>query len=161
MRTRIILTLSLFILVLGIAGCGGGGGSAASQRKAVSKLSFAATNQTVGGIQVTLNIPLGITVQTDTEGNATGSVVEVVGGTNNVAIQKSYTPATTAAKGKLTLIIIEPAGFTPTEFILVHFDITQGVSPNLLDLTVDKPIISDLSGNTIEVVNFDYSVEII
>jgi hypothetical protein len=152
MRTRVISGMALFILILGMAGCGGGsdGTPGSSNRKAVSALSLAAPDKTVGGIQLTLNMPAGVVPQPDqfdAAGNVVNSAVRLVGG-SDVAVQnlqKKYTPDPATGGGKLEIVAIEPAGFTSNHSILITLDITGGI-PKAADFTISNLIISDLNG---------------
>jgi hypothetical protein len=161
MRTRIISSLALVVLVLGMTGCGGGGdgASTASQRKAVSEVSLAGLDQTVGGIQLNLNIPPGVTVQTDAAGVSSG-VVELVGASGSSNMQKTYTTDPVTGRGRLMLLIIEPGGFTANQSIKVHLVITGSI-PRTADFTIDSLLISDLNGRTISGLTPDFTVEII
>jgi hypothetical protein len=161
MRIRLISSMALIILVLGIAGCGGGGNGAstASQRKAVSEVSLGGLDQTVGGIQLTLNIPPGVTVQTDAAGVSSGAV-ELVGASGSSNMQKTFTTDPVTGKGKLMLLVIEPGGFTANQAIMVHLDITGNI-PQAADFTIDSLLISDLNGRTISGLPPDFTVEII
>jgi hypothetical protein len=159
MRIRMLLTLLLAGVALGMAGCGSS--ETASQRRAVSKLTLPADfARTVGGIQLTLNIPPGVSVATDAAGSVAAGAVELVGASASASLQKSYKPATAAAAGSLTLIAIEPDGFAASEYLMIHLDIT-GEVPAATDFFINNMVISDLNGRTIPITNFDYSVEII
>lgn len=156
----LMIGLILTALVLCVAGCGGGNTSpVAGSRQAVSKVLLPA-DQTVGGIQFTLNIPYGVTAQTDSSGNVTSSAADLVGASGNYQIIRSYTPATPSANGGLTIAILEPAGFTAGQYIAISLDITPGVTPNAADFTLSNLVLSDLNGRTVTGVTCQYTVDI-
>lgn len=166
MNARTILTMALVFLAVGIGGCGGGGGNGATStnsHKAVTALALPTSpDQAVGGMQLTLNIPQGVTVQTDASGNVTSGAVELVGTSGSTYIQTTYTaPSVSSGSGRLALLVADPAGFTGKEYVMIHLDITPGAAPKAADFTIDSLIISDLNGRTISNLKPDFSVEII
>src|SRR5690349_5094650 len=136
MRTRMLLMVLLAVVALGMGGCGSS--DTPSQRRAVSKLTLPADfARTVGGIQLTLSIPPGVTAATDATGSVAASAVELVGASASASLQKTYKPATAAAAGSLTLIAIEPDGFATGEYLMIHLDIT-GEVPAATDFTISN-----------------------
>ena len=86
---------------------------------------------TIGAIDVTVNLPAGVTVKANA---ATGEVtsgdvvtisgVAAVGGNNLVSAK--FTPGT---PGQLHIALINTAGFGPGEFVTIKFDLAGGSFP--------------------------------
>lgn len=152
MSSRIIILISLVCLMLGIAGCGGGGNSStnsAAARKTSSVVNLPTSlTQPIGGLQLTLNFPPGITVDTDTNGQPLGSVVQLSGGPASLVTAVKYVPATAVAGGTLKLIVTDVNGFVAGESVSITMNIVSG-QPAKSDFSVTDITISDLNGVTL------------
>ena len=148
--------LAMIILAAGVAGCGSGGGDASgtagSRVSAKVKMPHIIEGPAVAGLQMTINIPLGVTVQIDpATGQAAKSAVRLTGATDPsaVLVAVDYVPASSSASGMLKFFVIDPNGFTAAEYVTVHLDITPGYYPKESDFSIDDYIVSYLDGTTI------------
>jgi ABC-type glycerol-3-phosphate transport system substrate-binding protein len=148
--------LAVILIAMGVAGCGSGGGGGA-QGTADGKVStkvkmpYSAEGLPVTGLQLTINIPLGVTVPVDPlTGQAAKSVVKLSGATNPdaVLVAVDYVPATVSSHGILKFLVIDPNGFTPSEYVSVTLDITPGYFPKESDFTIDDYIVTYMDGTT-------------
>ena len=97
-----LIFLSFIMLVLG--GCGGGGGSSAgtvtvptgaSATKVSVAFSTSGAATGIYGVQCKFNLPAGVTLATDTNGEVNASVISLAGGATGKTIISNY--AKTAA----------------------------------------------------------------
>lgn len=126
-------TLLLCITLLSACGGGGGGGSAApgGTIKAVIKTS-AQSAAPVAGIQLSITVPVGVSPPLKTDGSIdTAATVEITSSApqNLVLPGAAYIPATASAAGKLTISAINLNGFTPTDTITIHLNVSVGAFP--------------------------------
>ena len=96
------------------------------------KLSSAGTPNTIGAIDITINLPAGVVINYDqATGEAGAGVVTVSGvaatGSNQLSLAK-YTPAAGAAPAQLHVVLINAAGFGLGEFATIRFDLGAGAS---------------------------------
>jgi hypothetical protein len=142
------------LAVIALSGCGGGGttpspaqgtndGSIfttgggipiAAPTKGVLKLTTAGAAGTIAGIDMTVNLPAGVTVAADpVTGEVTSGVVAVSGvaartfGTQNATVAK-YAPATDVTPAQLHIVMANAPGFSPGEFATVQFDLAAGTA---------------------------------
>lgn len=162
MNMKTLLKLVILIGSLTMFGCGGGGGGTATDKgggtavqptTAVLKLSSQGTLPTgtsIAGIGITINLPAGVTVKTDSTGKVASEAVVASGTTAGKAsfAPPNYVPAagTTPAKLSFVLASTEAAGFGTGEFATVTCDVATGTTPAATDVTLSdfKPI--DLKG---------------
>jgi hypothetical protein len=153
----ICLALLAIICLALLAGCGGGGGGGSSSGPTVTTTlktaGLLATGQTIAGLDVTLEFPVGVTVKTDpSTGKVESSVVQISGVANpsEATIGATYTPATANSRGKLHLIVASARGFGVGEFITIRCNITPGATITATDFTLGSFFeASDLNGNII------------
>jgi hypothetical protein len=154
MRMRNFVWPIFCLAVIALSGCGGGtappspaqgtndgsifttGGAnpIAAPTKGVLKLTAGAAG-TIAGIDMTINLPAGVTVAADpVTGEVTTGVVTVSGvaaagtlGTQNATAAK-YTPATAATPAQLHIVMAIVPGFSLGEFATVHFDLATGTA---------------------------------
>lgn len=134
---HIIITL-LFIALL--AGCGNGGSNQGkgSTIKAVIKTSSLTANQNVAGVQLTLSLPLGVSPILKADGITVdaAATVSITSPTQNQTLPGvTYTKATAAALGQITIAGIASGGFGPTnqDQITIHLVIADNASPTESD----------------------------
>ena len=165
MKGTIRLILGMILIAAGIAGCGGGGASGTVGGKAITaaRMPYSATGPTVAGLQMTINIPLGITVQLDHDsGQVAKSVVHLSGATDpaNALVTVDYVPATSSKSGKLEILVADPAGFTVSENVTIQLDVTPGFNPKPSDFSISDFIVSDIDGNTVSDLSPTFTVVI-
>jgi hypothetical protein len=140
-----ILLISFLAIALTI-GCGGGG-DLWSPSKAVLKIRTVGVASTLplGGAQVTLQMPAGVSVQTMPNSTQTGTNVIVASGT--------ATPADLVfgvySAGTVSFAIIKVAGFSVGEFATVNCDLAGDVVPSVSSFSVLYQAVSDSAGNLI------------
>ncbi len=143
MRTQkmqhIIISL-FFLAATGLSGCSRGGSGQAADSPPLSaavaasgelKLATAGMPNTIAGIDLTVNLPAGVSVNADpATGEVASGVVTISGaaaGANNLAAAK-YVPATDKAPAQLHIAMLNSAGFPLGEFVSIKFDQTAGTS---------------------------------
>ncbi|MBC7963619.1 MAG: hypothetical protein H7Y05_11825 [Steroidobacteraceae bacterium] len=135
MRVRSFICLAFFLAAAVLSGCGDGGGGGSSATPAPTatsgllKLSTSGNANTIGAIEVTVDLPAGVVVQADsTTGEAAAGVV-TISGVAAVGVDKlvsaKYTPGT---PGRLNMILINTTGFGLGEFATIKFDMAAGGS---------------------------------
>jgi hypothetical protein len=154
----------LCLALIALSGCGGSGGatptptqgtdvtnngstatggttSLSAPTKGVLKMATAGAAGTIAGIDVTVNLPAGVTVAADpvtgevANGAVTLSGVAAVGslGAQNVIVAK-YTPAaSTVATSQLHIVMANVSGFGVGEFATVNFDLATGTALPVAD----------------------------
>jgi len=134
---KIAMRLIITIVTATLAACGGGGGGvsepAPAKTAAVLKIGTQGTlapGTSLYGVGVTVTLPQGVTVATDSSGNVASSVAVVSGvATGGSMATPVYTPATATAKATLKLIVAAPgAGFGAGEFVAVTCMLPAGNS---------------------------------
>jgi len=132
--------------------CGGGGSqSAATPRtiKAVVKPSALAAGLNVAGINLSITVPLGVAPPLKADGKADpAATVEITSSApqNQTLPGATYTPATTAAPGRLDIFGIVASGFQPTDTITIHLNIAAGSTPASSDFNLINFEAFDTSG---------------
>ena len=165
MNIRSLLKLAVAACtVLTIFGCGGGGGGTTASNggggggggggvtpptpAAVLTLSIAGqlpAGTSIGGVDVTMNLPAGVTCKADADGTAQAGTVTASG----VAANGTPVAKFTAPSGQLRIAVIKAQGFTTGEFATANLDFT-GTAPAASGFTVvGAPVVSDLNGNPI------------
>lgn len=96
------------------------------------KLSTAGTPNTIGAIDLVINLPAGVLINYDqATGEAAADVVTVSGvaatGSNQLSLAK-FTPAAGAVPAQLHVVLVNAAGFGLGEFVTIRFDLGAGVS---------------------------------
>ena len=158
MRIRNLGLSILCLAMITLSGCGGGGGGAgtaapspaqgtdvtgtgsnagggadttiSAPTKGVLKMATAGAAATIAGIDVTINLPAGVTVAADpVTGEVVNGVVTVSGGaafgTQNLTVAK-LTPASAATPAQLHISMANMPGLNLGEFATVQFDLTTG-----------------------------------
>jgi hypothetical protein len=127
----------LFVVTIALLmwGCGSGGDSsrAVGSEKIVSKSVLSgAVPPDVRGIEITLVLPPGVTVNADSAGVPLTGVIttvapnDVTAGTGSVTAK--YTPASATTPGKLKIAIIRTTGFTAGDFLNVTCEVAAGAT---------------------------------
>jgi len=143
-----------------ISGCGGGGSGSsppAQPTTAVVKLSTSGTlasGTLIGGIDITLVLPAGVTVKSTTPPQTDAGVVipsGVAGG--SLSPIDVYSAATSTLPGNVRVVLLSVAGFGTGEFATVNCDIAAGNFPtasgfSLVNFSVISATGPDISGLT-------------
>lgn len=161
---------------LALFGCGGGGGGTAGEggkttvnvpvTSAVLKLSTEGSlpsGTSLAGIGITVNLPPGLTVKTDSSGKVEAGSVAGSGVTAGKAMtaEPDYTPPTANVPGKLTLVLAstEPQGFGTGEFATVTCDVAAGTTPKATDFTLSGFSPVDLRGAAVSGLSVTHTAE--
>ena len=159
-KTSLFLSLMLIPVLSVMIGCGGGGGgggdvAATPSTKAIVTLSTTGTLSSgtkIGGIQVTVNLPAGVTVQASpySSGSSTmvpdSGVITASGSAAGSYTSGVYLAGTAASTHKITMGLVNANGFSTGEFAQVSCDITTGSSPAAADFSLSNFTAVDLNG---------------
>lgn len=155
---RLVLTILLGIICVGISGCGGGGGGGNSSggiqpppiaSTATIKIVLSGSlNSNLSGASVTLPLPVGVTVATDSAGAPLANVVIPSGVTASAAMVPtdlmSYSAPTATNAGSLTFVLASNAtgGFGIGEFATVTMTVASGsIAPTgVIPVASFKPV---------------------
>jgi len=154
-----ILTYGLaaisLLLITACRGGGGGGGEGGSGSapvvvtKATLKLATSGAG-TIYGIDVTINLPAGVTIKSANPPAVDSGVVAPSGVAGSDTIASAvYTAATSTLPGAVRIIVASANGFTTGEFAAVNGDIGAGHAPRAEDFTVASFSASDADGKVI------------
>ena|SRR6185369_1778290 len=153
-----LLGMFLAVVIMAMFGCGGGGGTAAPPTKATLKLSTAGTTANIRGIEVTVVLPAGVTVDASTtvdpaimEPKAgvvvlSGSTVADATAFSQLPPLAAYTPATGTAPGKVKILLAAQKDFALGEFVTVNTAIAAGTIPLATDFTLEGFTAVDQNG---------------
>ena len=149
------IVILLFITLLSACGGGGGGGGGgngrtpASSVKAVIKPSARSVEQNIAGIQLSISVPAGVspfvTSQGETDSAATVEILSSVPATHTLP-GISYTPATPATTGRITIVGVVVDGFGLNDQIMIHLKVADGADPHEKDFELLSFEAYDTSG---------------
>ncbi len=142
-RVRFTILPLLAFFMAGLAGCGGGGGlsSPAGTNTAVVTLSVQGTISSLGGVDVIVDLPAGVTVAADASNNyAVSSGVLTPQGTaaNSSLVAGRFIPATATSPAKVQIGLINSVGFMPGKFLTMKCDIAPGTTPQASGFSVES-----------------------
>jgi hypothetical protein len=163
---RLIISLMLMLAVASVSACGGGGGggggtAAAQPTTAVLTLSTSGTSTTIFGIEVTVLLPDGVTVQTKLNSSETGTgVVTASGSALGGMVIGSYTAATGTTPGRVKVAVPSSGGYAVGEFAIVNCDISAGHSPLVTDFSLSGFLASGPTGLTLGGLTPGFTAEI-
>ncbi|UFS70638.1 hypothetical protein LPW11_00245 [Geomonas sp. RF6] len=113
----------------------------------VVKLSLAGGTAKAYGIDLTLDLPAGVTVVSDTTGAVAGAVMSAASG--SLAIAK-YTAASTGTPGKVRVGLASSDGLASGQFISIACAVPTGTTPAFTSSLIEAGAkIVDLDGNTV------------
>jgi hypothetical protein len=153
---RLIASMLMLCTMSFLPACGGGGGGAAPASAPTTAIVNILTSGTlasgalIGGIDVTLNLPAGVSVKATPDGanpdvlvtdSGVVAVSGVAAGTNTTAIG-TYT----ASPNSVAIHVVNADGFGTGEFVTITCDIAAGTSPAPSDFTVSAAAVKDLNG---------------
>lgn len=160
-KTSLFVQLMLAAGLAAMIGChggGGGGGAAPASTKAIVTLSTTGTlpaGTQINGIQITLNLPAGVTAKASpySAGSPTilvtdaGVVISSGTATGSYA-SGAYLANTAASTYKINIGIAQASdsGFSAGEFAQVSCDIAAGGSPVAADFSLASFIATDKNG---------------
>jgi hypothetical protein len=133
----ILRMLSRFSLVvfsmLALFGCGGGGGGGGgtSTPQAVVTLGLQGTlppGTSIGGVDVVVNLPAGVTAQADATGETLPAVAVPSGNAAGALLACKFTAAAAPAPGTLRIALVIPIGFTTGDLVTLNLDFS-GAAP--------------------------------
>lgn len=168
MKNIFLRGVAAFVLLTAV-GCGGGGAEKAGQDpvKTIASVKLAGAlpaGRVIGAIQLTITMPLGVTVQLDpVTKNPTPDVVKLIGATDTQMVFQgvSYTPATSTSKGELKFMVFNVTGFGSAESINVQLDVSPGFFPSASDFSLTDFAVSDITDfDTFIILNPAYTVQI-
>ena len=153
MERRMLAGLAvLSAMVLTICGCAGvGKGVPAQPSVAVLTLSTQgslAPGSSIGGVDVTVNLPTGVTAKADRTSATMEGVVVASGGAQGAPSAAKFTPAEGTAPARVRLVLVKPAGFGTGEFATLNLDIS-GAPPRPPDFSTSGLSVSDVNGTAI------------
>ncbi|MCK9417912.1 MAG: hypothetical protein M0R70_00865 [Nitrospirae bacterium] len=158
-KTSFIILLLLVTSALLFSACGGGGGGGTTEgnttggntttqsTQAIVKLSATgtlATGTQIGGIDITMHLPAGVTIKSTTNPPETDSGIVTASGlaVSNSSVVANYT----ASSGTVHIVLANPNGFSTGEFATVNCDIAAGSNPTQTDFSVVNMTAKDLNG---------------
>lgn len=157
-----MVSLTMFLAATLFAACGGGGGGGGRQgpTTAVLTLSTEGTPTSLIGVGVTVVLPSGVTVKTDSNGDVDSSVVTAGGvAAGQATILAVYTAATSTPASLSLVVSSTTSSFSVGQFAIVHCDVHSG-SPKASDFTLTGFDPLDLHANTISGLTATFSAVI-
>lgn len=150
--TAVMISTAITIV---ISGCGGGGGGSPTAptpqpTTAVLKISTNGTLQTgtkIGGVDVSLSLPAGVTVKSQANPPDTDSGVAAASGAaaSDSTALATYTPSASTVR----ILLANSSGFGTGEFVTVNCDISSGSHPTAAGFSLSVFSARDLNGATI------------
>ena len=166
MKTRLLSGLTILsVIVVALSGCAGTGKGAPAQLSTPGESTELAkpgastavvtlgTNGTlpvgksIGGIDVTLNLPPGVTVKADKTTETLPGVVVSSGAAQGAPSVAKFTPAAGNAPAQVRLVLLKLSGFSTGEFATLNLDI-DGPVPTIADFSTTKVTITDINGTS-------------
>lgn len=130
----VLFRIALLALAWTLPGCGGGGGGGASgptTTTLVVKALGSAT--TLYGIQAKVNLPAGVTLATQPNGELVSGTIVPSGGASGATLVTNY--QTTTAPQTVTVSLTALSGFPAGEFLKVTVLVAPGIVVNPSDIT--------------------------
>ena len=102
----------------------------------------------IGGIDVIVNLPPGVTVRAEKSGATKAGVVVHAGGAKGALAVAKFTPSAGETPGKLRVAAIKVEGFAAGLFAMATLDVS-GALPNPGDFSTAALIVTDTNGLTL------------
>lgn len=156
------------ISVLPACGGGGGGGTDSGNAaaplqptSAIVRLITAGTGTTIYGIDVTVDLPAGVTLKSAVNPPSTDAGVVIASGATGSAsiVTAVYTAATSTQPAKARIGIVNANGFSSGEYCAVNADIAAGHSPQASDFSMVNFQAWDGLGGVISGITPSFTVE--
>lgn len=134
----ILIRCTLLMAMLLVTACGGGGdshnGGAGSATTAVAKLSAAGPTTPVAGLDVTISLPIGVTVKHNADGSVANGVITPSGTVDPASFlaTATYTPLEGGSGGSLRIQLVSVknnVGFAVGDYVSITCDILAGYQP--------------------------------
>lgn len=103
----------------------------------------------IGGIDVTLHLPPGVTVKADKTSETLPGVVVASGAAQGAPLVAKFTPAAAGAPGRVRIALLKLQGFGTGEFATLLLDV-GGPPPIATDFGTAKMTITDINGAIID-----------
>jgi hypothetical protein len=150
--SKLALVSCALLAIFGCGGGGGGGGETPGAATVALKVSVQGTLPAatlIGGIDVTINLPAGVTCSAATDGTTASGVVTASGLAGGGTPVAKFVAAAGSTPGQIRIGVIKADGFNVGEFATVNVNFTSD-APAASSFTVaGTPVIADLNGNTI------------
>lgn len=148
------LFLVLLTSLCTLHGCGGGSansptGTASQSRTATVKLSTQGSGSNLSGIQLTVHLPDGVTINASDGVPQTGAVKASGVAPADSTLAARYLPASGSTPGQLTIILASTTNFPSGEFATVSCELAAGktLTSDMLTFTGYRPV--DGSGRSV------------
>jgi hypothetical protein len=158
MKSRILSWLAMSVFsALVLFGCGGGGGGGSSTPQPPAGTNIIATigltgtlnaGQSIGGVDVVLNLPAGVSAVADGTGETAAGVVVPVGGAAGSLPVGKYTAAAGGNPGTVRVVLVKTAGFSTGDFVTINLAYTAGSKPNQNDFSTGALSVIDASNSS-------------
>jgi len=100
-------------------------------------VSVAGTASLIGGIEIDVVLPPGVTVKAASDGSVSGAGLQALGGAlGNALLADHYTPATASARGRVRVGFISAAGFAAGGLFTLQCDIAPDAAPQSADFVL-------------------------
>jgi hypothetical protein len=117
--------LALVAAVMAGCGSGGAGGSAVDgTAKIILGTRGGSTATVIGGIELTLRLPAGVTIAANQSGELQAGVLQPED--SGALIAAKYVPATASDAGYLRLVIVNSDGFPVGNFATINCSVSTG-----------------------------------
>ena len=153
MNVNRLLLFGFMFGLLFLTAYGGGSSSAPTSTTATLRLSTSGTlpqGTSLEGVEITLTLPTGVTIRTESGDPVASGYVNVAGEGLPESVIAVYIPAsgTTPATLSLAVTSTTAAGFGTGQFVTVTCDL-NGTSPKASDFVLSDFKPYDLSGNLV------------
>ncbi len=168
MKKNLWIMAIVLIATTALSGCGGGGGGApspppATPTRAVLKLSTTGTGTQIGGLDVIVQLPAGVTVKSTNAPETDAGVVVASGqAASNSLVTSTYTPASGGAPAfvRVGLVNGNTNGFDIGEFVTINCDLANGTAPSAADFVITSETVWGITGAVENGVSVTVGVEL-
>jgi hypothetical protein len=105
----------------------------------------------IGGVDITVSLPSGVTAQSSASPPLTDSGVAVPSGAaSGATLMATYTPVSGGTSAAVRVLLADANGFAAGDVAIVNCDITPGSSPREDQFAVTAVQVKDLNGAIIQ-----------